>query len=118
MGLWLVALAGGGLAFAAVGVAIGVLAKEVRAASLLALLATLPLAFLALVPAGSVSGGLTHVIDVIAFVFPFRSALEALDCAVNDTGPRLWVSLVHLLGLTLAYGVIARVGLARAGASL
>ena len=77
---------------------IGVLAREVRAASLLALLATLPLAFLALVPDGSVAGGLTHVIDVIAFVFPFRSALEALDCAVNDTGPRLWVSLVHLSG--------------------
>ena len=64
------------------------------------------------------AGGLTHVIDVIAFVFPFRSALEALDCAVNDTGPRLWVSLVHLVGLTVAYGAIARVGLARAGARL
>ena len=117
-GLWLVALAASALAFAAVGVAIGVLAKEVRAASLLALLATLPLAFLALVPAGSVAGGLTHVIDVVAFVFPFRSAVQALDCAVNETGPRLWVSLLHLLGLTLAYGVIARVGLARAASSL
>ena len=117
-GLWLAALAGAALAFGAVGVTIGVLAREVRAASLLALLATLPLAFLALVPDGSVAGGLTHVIDVIAFVFPFRSALEALDCAVNDTGPRLWVSLVHLVGLTVAYGAIARVGLARAGARL
>ncbi|HTQ67320.1 MAG TPA: ABC transporter permease [Solirubrobacteraceae bacterium] len=117
-GQWVIALAGAALAFAAVGVAIGVLAKEVRAASLLALLATLPLAFLALVPAGSVSGLLDHVIDVIAFVFPFRSALQALDCAVNDTGPRLWVSLVHLLGLTVAYGLIARAGLARARASL
>jgi type IV secretory pathway TrbD component len=118
LGLWLVALAGAALAFGAVGVAIGVLAREVRAASLLALLATLPLAFLALVPAGSVSGGLNDVIDVIAFVFPFRSALEALDCAVNDTGPRLWVSLVHLIALTLAYGAIARVSLARAGSRL
>ena len=117
-GLWVAALAGAALAFGAVGVTIGVLAREVRAASLLALLATLPLAFLALVPDGSVAGGLTHVIDVIAFVFPFRSALEALDCAVNDTGPRLWVSLVHLVGLTVAYGAIARVGLARAGARL
>ncbi len=117
-GLWLVALAGAALAFGAVGVAIGVLAREVRAASLLALLATLPLAFLALVPAGSVSGGLNDVIDVIAFVFPFRSALQALDCAVNDTGPRLWVSLVHLVALTLAYGAIARVSLARAGSRL
>ncbi|HUH81854.1 MAG TPA: ABC transporter permease [Solirubrobacteraceae bacterium] len=117
-GLWLAALAAAALAFASVGVAIGVLAREVRAASLLALLATLPLAFLALVPAGSVSGGLDHAIDVIAFAFPFRSALQALDCAVNDTGPRLWVSLAHLLGLTVAYGLIARAGLARARASL
>ena len=44
----------------AVGVAIGVLAREVRAASLLALLVTLPLAFLALVPAGSVSERARH----------------------------------------------------------
>ena len=46
------ALAGGALAFGALGVAIGALAREVRAASLLAFLLTLPIAFLALVPAG------------------------------------------------------------------
>ena len=53
--LWLVALALGALAFGALGVAIGALAREVRAASLLAFLLSLPLAFLALVPAGSVA---------------------------------------------------------------
>ncbi|MEA2457017.1 MAG: type transport system permease protein, partial [Thermoleophilaceae bacterium] len=47
--LWVLALGGGALAFAAMGVAIGCLAREVRAASLLAFLLSLPLAFLALV---------------------------------------------------------------------
>jgi ABC-2 type transport system permease protein len=53
VGLWVLALAFGALAFGALGVAIGALAREVRAASLLAFLLSLPLAFLALVPAGS-----------------------------------------------------------------
>ena len=55
-GLWLVALAGGAIGFGALGVAIGALAREVRAASLLAFLLTLPMAFLALVPAGTRRG--------------------------------------------------------------
>ena len=48
--LWVLALAAGALAFGAIGVAIGALAREVRAASLLAFLLSLPIAFLALVP--------------------------------------------------------------------
>jgi len=50
-----VAVAISGLAFGAMGVAVGGLAREVRAASLLAILVTLPLAFLALVPSGAVA---------------------------------------------------------------
>ena len=114
-GLWLVALAAGGIAFGAVGAAIGVLARDIRAASLLALLGTLPLAFLALVPSGSVSSALGAVIDVIGFVFPFKAALQALDCAVNGAEPALVVSLAHLAVLALAYGALARVALGRAG---
>jgi hypothetical protein len=53
--LWFAALAGGALAFAALGLAIGALAREVQAASLLAFMLSLPLAFLALVPSGAVS---------------------------------------------------------------
>ena len=48
--LWIVALAMGGLAFGALGVAIGGVAREVSAASLLAFLLSLPIAFVALVP--------------------------------------------------------------------
>ena len=113
-GLWLAALAFGALAFGALGVAIGALAREVRAASLLAFLLSLPLAFLALVPAGSLAGGLNEVIAVISFVFPFKATLQALDAAVNGSSPPIGSSLAHLAVLTLAFAALARAGLARA----
>jgi ABC-type transport system involved in cytochrome c biogenesis permease component len=113
VGLWLLALAFGALAFGALGVAIGALAREVRAASLLAFLLSLPLAFLALVPAGSVATGLYDGIRAVSFVFPFRACLQALDAAVNGASPAIGVSLAHLAGLTLLFGVLARIGLRR-----
>lgn len=57
VGLWGLSLAFGGLAFGALGVMIGGAAREVSAASLLAFLISLPVAFVALVPATAVSGG-------------------------------------------------------------
>jgi ABC-2 type transport system permease protein len=114
IGLWLAALVAGALAFGALGVAIGALAREVRAASLLAFLLSLPLAFLALVPAGAVAPALYDVIRAISVVFPFKAALQALDAAVNGAEPAIGGSLVHLLGLTLLFGVLARIGLRRA----
>ncbi len=113
IGQWVVALAFGALGFGALGIAIGALAREVRAASLLAFLLSLPLAFLALVPSGSVSRGLYGVIAAVSFVFPFKAALQALDAAVNGASPGLAVSVAHLLGLTALFGALARVGLRR-----
>jgi ABC-type transport system involved in cytochrome c biogenesis permease component len=113
-GEWLLALAAAALAFGALGVAIGALAREVRAASLLAFLLSLPLALLALVPAGAVGHGFYDAIGAISFVFPFKAALQALDVAVNDSGPSLPWSLVHLLGLIVLFGALARAGLRRA----
>ena len=112
--LWLAALACGALAFGALGVAIGALAREVRAASLLAFLLSLPLAFLALVPAGAVGHGFYDAIGTISFLFPFKAALQALDAAVNRSSPPLAGALVHLLGLTVLFGALGRIGLRRA----
>ncbi len=112
-GLWLLALAGGALAFATLGVALGGLVRDVRAASLLALLVSFPLVFLALVPAGSVAVGLYDAIRVVSAVFPFKAALEAVDAAVNRSSPSLWAALAHLALLVLGFGVLARVGLRR-----
>ncbi|MEA2216879.1 MAG: type transport system permease protein [Solirubrobacteraceae bacterium] len=114
IGQWLAALACGAVAFAALGVAIGALAREVRAASLLAFAVSLPLAFLALVPAGAVGHGFYDAIGVISFVFPFKAALQALDAAVNGAHPALPGAAAHLLGLTVLFAVLARVGLQRA----
>jgi ABC-type multidrug transport system permease subunit len=112
--MWLAALLFGALGFAALGIAIGALAREVRAASLLAFLLSLPLVFLALVPSGSVAGGLYSVIGVISFVFPYKAALQALDTAVNGASPGIGVSIAHLAGLTIVFGALARLGLQRA----
>jgi ABC-type multidrug transport system permease subunit len=109
--LWLLALVASALAFAALGVAIGALAREVRAASLLAFMVSLPLAFLALVPSGAVSGALRRAIDVVSFAFPFKPALQALDAAVNRAAPAIGLSLVHLAVLFVAFVALARVGL-------
>jgi ABC-2 type transport system permease protein len=113
VGLWLLALAFGALAFGALGVAIGVLAREVRAASLLAFLLSLPLAFLALVPAGAVAVGLYETIKAVSFAFPFKASLQALDAAVNGASPAIGVSLAHLAALAIVFGVLARLGLRR-----
>ena len=114
IGLWLLALACGSIAFGALGVAIGGLAREVRAASLLAFLLSLPLAFLALVPGGSVGAALYEAIGVISFVFPFKASLQALDAAVNGASPAIGGPLAHLLVLAIAFGALARVGLRHA----
>ena len=113
IGLWMLALGGGALAFAAMGVAIGCLAREVRAASLLAFLLSLPLAFLALVPSGGVSPALYDVIRVISAMFPFKPALQAIDAAVNGSSPGIGQALAHLAALIVVFGAAARAGLRR-----
>jgi ABC-2 type transport system permease protein len=113
--LWMLALGGGALAFAAMGVAIGCLAREVRAASLLAFLLSLPLAFLALVPSGGVSPLLYDVIRVISACFPFKPSLQAIDAAVNGASPGIGQALAHLAALIVVFGAAARLGLRRFG---
>ncbi|GAC1440778.1 MAG: hypothetical protein NVSMB51_20460 [Solirubrobacteraceae bacterium] len=112
-GLWVLALALSAVAFAALGVAIGSLAREVRAASLLAFLLSLPLAFLALVPSGSVASGVFDAIRVISAVFPFKPALEMIDAAINDSQPGMLEAAAHLAALVALFGGAARLGLRR-----
>jgi len=112
-GLWVLALGFGATAFAAMGVAIGSLAREVRAASLLAFLLSLPLAFLALVPSGGVSPLLYDIIRVISACFPFKPTLQAIDAAINGSDPAIGISLVHLTALIVVFGLAARAGLRR-----
>jgi ABC-type multidrug transport system permease subunit len=111
--LWVLALALGGLAFGALGVAIGGLAREVSVASLMAFLIALPIAFIALIPADAVSGTLKKVLDAVSFVFPFKAALDAVNNAFSGTAPGIGWPLVHLAVLTLIFGALARLTLRR-----
>lgn len=113
IGLWLAAILLGGAALAAAGAALGALAREVRAVSLLAFMVTLPIAFLSLVPSGSVGSGLFDAIKVVTALFPFKPALEALTGALDSAGPSLGGPLLHLAVLTVAYGLLARLALRR-----
>ena len=110
--LWAAAAVAGALGFAAMGAAIGALAREVRAASLLAFMVSLPIAFLALVPSGAVSSGLYDATQVISALFPFDPALAALVAALDGSSDLL-APLVHLLVLALAFATAARLGLRR-----
>ncbi|HEX4279604.1 MAG TPA: ABC transporter permease, partial [Solirubrobacteraceae bacterium] len=111
--LWVVTLALGGLAFAALGVAIGGVAREVSVAALLAFLISLPVAFVALVPGDAVSGTLRTILDAVAFVFPFKAALQAVTNAFSGAAPGIGWPLVHLAVLTLVFGALARLALRR-----
>ena len=95
------------------GTAIGALAREVQAASLLAFALSLPVAFLALVPSGAVDERLYYVINGVSALFPFKPALKALDAAIN--GGAIGWPLLHLLALTLAFSALARLSLRRFG---
>ncbi|HWF75349.1 MAG TPA: ABC transporter permease [Solirubrobacteraceae bacterium] len=111
--LWVLALLLAGIAFGALGVAIGGLAREVRAASLLAFMLSLPVAFVALVPTGAVSGTLKSVLDTVAFVFPFKPALDAANNAFSGTAPGIAWPLVHLAVLAAVFGALARAAVRR-----
>jgi ABC-2 type transport system permease protein len=109
--VWLAALAVAAVSFAALGVAIGGLAREVRAASLLAFMLALPIAALALIPSGAVSGTLYDAIRIVSAAFPFKPSLDALDAALNGGG--LLIPLLHLAALAVAFAAIARLALRR-----
>ncbi len=108
---WLLALVLGGAAFAALGVALAVLARDVETATLLAFALALPLAFLALVPQNAVSAGLYDVIRVISAAFPFKPALDGLQRGLD--GEQLGGAALHLAALAAVYALAARLGLRR-----
>jgi ABC-type multidrug transport system permease subunit len=110
--LWIAGIVLAALAFAAMGLAIGALTREVQAASLLAFMLSLPIAFLALVPSGAVSAGLYDVIQVVSGAFPFAPTLDAMNAALNGAGG-IGLPLLHLALLFLGFGAISRLALRR-----
>lgn len=110
--LWTVGLIVAAAAFAAMGTAIGGLAREVSVASLLAFALLLPVAFLALVPSGVVSAGLYDFTRFVSALFPFKPTVTLMSSVLYDEG-ELVEPLLHLIALTGAYGLAARLALRR-----
>jgi ABC-type transport system involved in cytochrome c biogenesis permease component len=117
LGLWLASILAGGAALGAAGAALGAAARDVRAVSLLAFMVTLPIAFLSLIPSGTVGATLFDAIRVLTALFPFKPALQAMTGALDPGGPGIGGALLHLLALAAAYGLLARIALRRFGAA-
>src|SRR5262249_57213677 len=84
--IWIPVIVAGGAGFAAFGAAIGGAAREVRASSLLAFMISLPIAFLSLVPSGTVGPGLYDAIKVFRALFPVQPAQVAMSGALGPGG--------------------------------
>jgi ABC-2 type transport system permease protein len=110
--LWVAALVVAAAAFAALGTAIGGLARDVSVASLLAFALLLPVAFLALVPSGVVSAALYDFTRAVSALFPFRPTVRAMSSALYGEGA-LVVPLLHLAALAAAFAVCGRLTLRR-----
>jgi len=74
---------------------------------------SLPVAFLSLVPAGTVGSALYDLIEVAAALFPFDPALRALEGALESGGPSIGLAILHLALLAVAYGILARFAVRR-----
>lgn len=110
--LWLLALVVAGLACGAFGCALGAIARDVSAASLLAFAILLPLVFCALVPSGVVSAWLYDLTRAVSAVFPFKPALKAIDAAFYGDGA-LAGPLFQLAAVGLGFAAVARFAMRR-----
>jgi ABC-2 type transport system permease protein len=110
---WLLALIFGAAAFSAAGAALGAAAREVRAATLAAVMICLPVALLSLVPDDAVGPAIETAINLVSALFPFRPALDAITGGLEISGPTLWLPLLHLAILTTAYSLLARIAIRR-----
>ena len=94
-----------GAALGALGSLLGALAREARTASLVAILAVLPIVFLGLVPRE-----VAPAAAALSAAFPFAHGLRFFTAALFELDP--WPALMReagwLLGLGLAYGLLAR----------
>ena len=100
-----VGLAVAGAALGALGTLLGALAREARAASLVAVLVVMPIVFLGLVPREVVPPA-----GWISDALPFAHAVRYFASSLYDVSPWRSVAreLAWLVGLGLVFGVLAR----------
>jgi ABC-type transport system involved in cytochrome c biogenesis permease component len=107
-GLWLAALVVSGLAFGALGVLLGALARETRTALLAGLMLGLPLIALALLPDGRAAGA-------VAEATPFGPAFDAYRELLLDpeVSGRLALDVLHVGLVGAALAALAGLAVAR-----
>ena len=106
--IWVLALVVAGLAFGAFGLLIGALARETRTALLAALMITLPLAVIALIPGNDIA----FWVSAVAGFGPAARVFQELLVDPEVTGT-LWAGIGLLAVIALVYGVVARIALSR-----
>jgi ABC-type multidrug transport system permease subunit len=94
----------------AAGTLLGALAREARAASLLAVLVVLPIVFLGLVPRGALAFAWW-----LSEFLPFAHAVRWFSAALYDTSPWRTVAIetLWLLGIGAALGTLSRLAMRR-----
>jgi ABC-2 type transport system permease protein len=99
-----------GAALGALGTLIGALAREARAASLVAVLVVMPIVFLGLVPREVVP-----VAGWLSDALPFAHAVRYFASSLYDASPwgALARELAWLVGLALVFGALARIATRR-----
>jgi hypothetical protein len=100
----------GGAAFGAFGVFLGVLAREARTASLVALLVALPIVLLGFLPEASVAPA-----ALVSNAFPFAHSVRLFESSLYDLNP--WGTVAReaawLVGLLAVFAAGARLGVRR-----
>lgn len=99
-----------GFGFGALGVVIGVLAREGRTAALVAFLIVLPVVLVGLIPTGS-----SDVASWVSTFFPFTHAVSLFQATLFEFSPwgEFGRETAWLVGLTSAYWAISRIGVRR-----
>lgn len=98
---WIPASLLGGLAFAALGVLLGAVLRDARAATLAAILLAVPVAVIALIPDQAIGGAAAGALDAVSAVLPFAPARAQLDAAV--AADAAWGSAAQLVAQLAAY---------------
>ena len=99
-----------GGALGAFGTLIGTAARDTRTAMLLAILISLPVILLGLVPSGSVPA-----VGELSDLFPFIHGVRFFDAVLVDSNPAAPIGreIGWLIGLGAAYAALARLGVRR-----
>src|SRR5690606_11996244 len=102
---WVPATLLAGIAFAGLGVLLGAVLRDARAATLAAILLAVPVAVIALIPPATIGTTAAGLLDAISVLLPFDAARSLLDAAVAAEPD--WAAGGRLLAQIAAYTAIA-----------